>query len=186
VIGDISGKGVPAAMLMSSLQAVFRNLALRDKMNPGDVIAELNRYLCGDAKADQFATFFYGVFELDNSTLTFCNAGHCPALLIKRQYVDRLGEGGMILGIDSDRVYAEGRVRLDAGDMLCLYTDGVTEQTTPRGEQFGENRLIEFLQANRNLPLTRLQDSLFAKVLAFGDGTQDDDITNVIARFKKA
>ncbi|UCG50955.1 MAG: SpoIIE family protein phosphatase [Candidatus Latescibacterota bacterium] len=185
-IGDVSGKGVPAAMLMSSLQAVFKNLALRDGMNPGDVISEVNKYLCSSGKPEQFATFFYGILDLKDSTFTFCNAGHCPALLVKPDYVDRLGEGGMILGIEPAKRYAEGRVRVEPGNMICLYTDGVTEQTNAGGDQYGEKGLIEFLRANRNLPLSDLQESLFASVLAFGDGRQDDDITNVITRYKIA
>jgi sigma-B regulation protein RsbU (phosphoserine phosphatase) len=185
-IGDVSGKGVPAAMLVASLQAVFKNLALRDKMNPAQVIAELNKYLCDNAKVGQYATFFYGIVEPDRSTFAFCNAGHCPALLIKDRYVDRLIEGGMILGVDSARPYQEGRVRLDAGDVLCLYTDGVSEQLSADGSQFGEERLIEFLRANRNLPLAALQDSLFATVVAFGSGRQHDDISVIIARCTNA
>jgi sigma-B regulation protein RsbU (phosphoserine phosphatase) len=186
VIGDVSGKGVPAAMLMSSLQAVFKNVAVRDKMEPGDVIAELNDYLCGNAKTEQFATFFYGILDLNTATFTFCNAGHCPAMVIKRDYVDRLGEGGMILGIRPEWPYREGTVRIDPGDLLCLYTDGVTEQKNEQGAEFGETKLIEFLRANENLPIMTLQESLFASVLAFGNGHQQDDITNVIARYKAA
>ncbi|MEJ2720666.1 MAG: SpoIIE family protein phosphatase [bacterium] len=184
VVGDVSGKGVPAAMLMSSLQAVFKNVAVRDKMNPGTVISELNTYLCGNAKPEQFATFFYGLLDLDGATFTFCNAGHCPALLLKPAYVDRLGEGGMILGIRPDCRYREGSVRIDPGDLLCLYTDGVTEQKNEAGDDYGETRLIEFLRANGNLPIMNLQESLFASVLSFGNGHQQDDITNVIARYK--
>jgi len=186
VIADVTGKGVPAAMLVSSLQAVFKNLALRDRMSPSQVTRELNRYLCENAKAGQSATFFYGIFELDEATLTFCSAGHCPALLIKHQYVDRLSEGGMMLGVDSERVYQEGRVRIESGDVLCLYTDGVTEQNGAHGEEYGEQRLIEFLRVKRNVPLNALGESLFASVLAFGDGRQDDDITTIIARCKTA
>jgi sigma-B regulation protein RsbU (phosphoserine phosphatase) len=183
-IGDVSGKGVPAAMLVSSLQAVFKNLARRDKMNPAQVIEELNRYLCDNAKSGQYATIFYGVFELDQSVFNFCNAGHCPTLLIKTHYADRLGEGGLVLGIEPGHRYEEGRVRLDPGDILCFYTDGVTEQSGAKGQQYGEQRLIDFLRANRNLPLPALQDSLFASVLAFGSGRQDDDVTVIIARCK--
>jgi sigma-B regulation protein RsbU (phosphoserine phosphatase) len=182
-IGDGSGKGVPAAMLMSSLQAVFKNLALKDKLSPGDLVAELNQYLADNAKADQFATFFYGIIDAEDSTFTFCNAGHCPTLLCKKDYVDRLGEGGMPLGVDANFPYEEGRVRLEAGDLLCLYTDGITEQASADGEQFDEPRLIEFLQANRNLPLSDMQESLFAAVLDFGGGSQDDDMTTIIASY---
>jgi sigma-B regulation protein RsbU (phosphoserine phosphatase) len=173
-------------MLMSSLQAVFKNLAMRDRMHPSDVMNEVNKYLCSNGKPEQFATFFYGILDLENSTFTFCNAGHCPALLVKRDYVDRLGEGGMILGIEPAKRYAEGRVRIDPGDVICLYTDGVTEQTNAGGDQFGETGLIEFLRANKNRPLSDLQESLFASILAFGNGRQDDDITNVITRYKAA
>ncbi len=184
VIGDVSGKGVPAAMLVSSLRAVFRNLALRDGISAGQAIGELNKYLCENSKGAQYATMFYAIFELDESTMTFCNAGHCPALLVKSLYADRLGEGGMMLGIDASHGYEEGRVRLDGGDLICFYTDGVTDQTGPAGQEFGEKRVIEFLRANRNLPLNALQEALFASVLAFGNGRQDDDITTIIARYK--
>jgi sigma-B regulation protein RsbU (phosphoserine phosphatase) len=184
VIGDVSGKGVPAAMLVSSLQAVFRNLALRNGMSAGQAIGELNKYLCENSKGAQYATVFYAIFELDDSAMTFCNAGHCPALLVKTMYADRLGEGGMMLGIDASHEYEEGRVRLDAGDILCFYTDGLTDQTGAEGREFGEKRVIDFLRANRNLPLNALQEALFASVLAFGNGRQDDDITTIIARYK--
>ncbi|UCH84920.1 MAG: SpoIIE family protein phosphatase, partial [Candidatus Latescibacterota bacterium] len=183
VIGDVSGKGVPAAMLMSSLQAVFKNVAVRDKMDPASVIEELNTYLCSNAKTEQFATFFYGILDVGSGSFTFCNAGHCPALLLKRHYVDRLGEGGMILGIKPDWRYREGSVRFDSGDLLCLYTDGVTEQQDHTGNEYGEGNLIDFLRTNGNLPINDLQESLFASVLAFGDDHQQDDITNVIARY---
>jgi sigma-B regulation protein RsbU (phosphoserine phosphatase) len=153
-------------------------------MNSAQVIEQLNRYLCDNAKSGQYATIFYGVFELDESVFNFCNAGHCPTLLIKTHYADRLGEGGLVLGIEPGHRYEEGRVRLDPGDILCFYTDGVTEQSGAKGQQYGEQRLIDFLRANRNLPLPALQDSLFASVLAFGSGRQDDDVTVIIARCK--
>ncbi|MEE9271532.1 MAG: SpoIIE family protein phosphatase [Candidatus Krumholzibacteria bacterium] len=185
-IGDVNGHGVPAAMLMSSIQAVFKNLAVKDKMNPGELVTELNRYLCGNGKDDQFATFFYGTVDMVDSTFTYSNAGHCPALLLKRSYADRLGEGGMPLGVDAGQTYQEGRTRIEPGDTLCLYTDGIIEQTNPDDEEFGENGLIEFLRANRNLPLSRLQEMLFARVLAFGRGVHHDDVTCIIAHHKAA
>ncbi|MFQ5510309.1 MAG: SpoIIE family protein phosphatase [Candidatus Krumholzibacteriia bacterium] len=180
-IGDVNGHGVPAAMLMSSIQAVFKNLALKDRMNPSDLVSELNHYLCGSAKNDQFATFFYGILDLSDSTFTYANAGHCPALLLKPAYADRLGEGGMPLGVNRAQVYREGTARVESGDMLCLYTDGVTEQTGENEQEFGESGLIDFLRANRNLPLSQLQDTLFARVLDFGQGVQHDDVTCIIA-----
>lgn len=182
-IGDGSGKGVPAAMLVASLQAVFKSLALRDKMNPGELLGQLNRHLCSHAKAGQFATFLYGIFDLEDSTFTFSNAGHCPVLHCKNDYTDRLGEGGMPLGVKASQDYREGRVRLERGDTLCFYTDGVTEQTDTNGELYEESRLISLIRANRNLSLPDLQDLLFASVRNFGGGRQDDDVTTIIARY---
>lgn len=185
-IGDSTGKGVPAAMLMSSLQAVFKNLALRDRMGPADLLGELNRHLCGASKSDQFATFFYGIVDATASTFTFSNAGHCPALSCKRDFTDRLGEGGTPLGVDPSHVYQEGCLRLERGDILCLYTDGVSDQTNADGDPFAEERLIGFLQSNKNLSLSDLQERLFATVGQFGDGRQDDDATVIIASYHAA
>ncbi|MCZ6766253.1 MAG: SpoIIE family protein phosphatase [bacterium] len=181
-IGDCSGKGVPAAMLMSSIQAVFKNLVIKDRLTPGALVGELNDYLFDNAKTEQFATFFYGVIDVANSIFTFSNAGHCPTLLFRKQYVDRLGEGGMVLGVERNQVYQEGQVRLGPGDLLCLYTDGATEQSDGQDEQFGESRLIEFLEKRKHQPLEELQKSLFATILAYGSERQDDDITTIIAR----
>lgn len=187
-IGDVSGKGVPAAMLMSSIQAVFKNLALKSRLSPAEVIAELSNHLFENAKPHQFATFFYGVFEHSTSTFAFSNAGHCPTLLLRAGggYADRLGKGGLVLGVRRDQGYAEGTVALEPGDLMLLYTDGVTEQKDDAGEEYGEKRLISFLKAHANLPVEALQSALIDDVLAFGEGRQDDDITTVIARKKTA
>ena len=185
-IGDSSGKGVPAAKLMSSVQAVFKNNVLRDTLGPAELVGELNRHVCSSAKSDQFATFFFGIIDLVDSTFTFSNAGHCPALLCKKDYVDRLGEGGMPLGVDLASDYDEGSVHIASGEMLCLYTDGVTEQSNSKDEHFGEERLISILRANKNLSLSELQELLFAAVLNFGGGHQDDDLTTIITRCEGA
>lgn len=181
-IGDVSGKGIPAAMLMSSIQAVFTNLAVKSGLGPADVNRELNEYLCGYAKRDQFATFFYGIFDLARGTLTFSNAGHCPVLLATADYTDRLTQGGMVLGVRADQAYCEGTVAVSEGDVLLLYTDGVTEQCDIQDHEYGEGRLIAFLEANRNLSPQDLQNALIEDVLGFSGGRQDDDVTVLIAR----
>ncbi len=180
-IGDVMGKGVPAAMLMASLQAVFKNRALKGGLAPHQRNAELNDYMIENAKPGQFATFFCGVLDLGNSTFTFSSAGQCPALLATNGYIDRLGNGGTVLGANEHQEYAEGSVAFHPGDLLFLYTDGVTEQMSDRGEPYGEQRLVDFLGANRNLPPERLQNALLRDVLDFGNGRQYDDITSVIA-----
>lgn len=185
-VGDVSGKGVPAAMLMSSLQAIFKNLSGKGSLAPAELNAELNSYLVDHAKTEQFATFFYGVLDLRSLRLTFSNAGHCPALLVKRDYVDRLGQGGMLLGVQETARFREGNVLIEPGDLLLLYTDGITEQKNGDGEEYGEDRLIDFLQKNKNLPIGELQRALFDDVVAFGHGRQDDDITSVFVYCKSA
>ncbi len=183
-IGDVSGKGIPAAMLMFSIQAVFKNMALKEKLSPGELTSELNRYLCENAESGQFATFFYGSLDLRDSIFRYSNAGQCPALLVREAYADRLGEGGMMLGVEKHADYQEGSVRIEPGDLLCLYTDGIIEQKSSEDEDFGEKRLIEFLQVNRFSPAARLQEALFKEVVSFGSGRQNDDITTVIAQYK--
>lgn len=185
-IGDVSGKGVPAAMLMASLQAVFKNRATKGHLPPGELNRELNDFLVEHAKPGQFATFFCGVLDVARATLTFSSAGQCPALLATNGFVDRLGNGGVVLGAHRAQEYAEGTVAFRPGDVLLLYTDGIIEQRNPAGEQFGERRLIEFLRANRNLPADGLQNALLDAVLGFGQGTQEDDITSVIVLRKTA
>jgi sigma-B regulation protein RsbU (phosphoserine phosphatase) len=185
-IGDVSGKGVPAAMLMSSLRAVFKNLALKGKLGPAELNGELNEFLFENANTEQFATFFYGVIDTETNIFTFSNAGQCPALLVKDGYTDRLGEGGMVLGVRPSQSYQEGSVSIEPGDLVVLYTDGITEQTNREGDDYGEDRLIRFLELNKNLPVAELQEALLRDVVAFGGGNQDDDITSVIAYRKTA
>jgi sigma-B regulation protein RsbU (phosphoserine phosphatase) len=180
-IGDVSGKGIPAAMLMASLQAVFKNRALKGGLAPASLNQELNDYLMDHAKPGQFATFFCGVIDLARSTLTFSNAGQCPALFSTHGFIDRLGNGGMVLGASRLHRFDEGTVAFRPGDVLFLYTDGVTEQTNAGGEQFGEERLVDFFRAYRNLPPAELQNALLETITAFGGGRQDDDLTTVIA-----
>ena len=180
-IGDVVGKGVPAAMLMASLQAVFKNRAVKGGLAPHELNRELNDYMVEHAKPGQFATFFCGVLDVSTSTFTFSSAGQCPALLATNGYIDRLGNGGTVLGANKDEAYAEGSVAFHPGDLLLLYTDGVIEQMSPAGEPYGEQRLVDFLRTNRNLPPDRLQNALLDDVLAYGGGQQHDDITSVIA-----
>jgi sigma-B regulation protein RsbU (phosphoserine phosphatase) len=185
-IGDVSGKGVPAAMLMASLQAVFKNRAQKGDLPPAELNRELNDFLAENAKPGQFATFFCGVLDVPRATLTFSSAGQCPALLATDRYVDRLGNGGMVLGANRGQAYIEGTVAFRPGDVLLLYTDGITEQRNPTGEMFGEDRLVDFLRANRNLPPDALQNALLRAVMDFGAGRQEDDITSVIVLRKTA
>lgn len=185
VLGDVSGNGIPAAMLMFSIQAVFKNLAIKEQLSPGELNRDLNNYLCDNAKPGQFATFFYAILDTQRSAFTFSNAGQHPALLVKEHYVDHLGEGGMLLGVERDHIYQEGLVRIETGDLICLHTDGIVEQTNRKGEEFGEERLTDLLRESKDLPLPKLTESLFASVLAFADGIENDDMSCIIITNKK-
>jgi len=185
-IGDVSGKGIPAAMLMASLQAVFKNRATKGGLTPAALNQELNDHLIDHARNGQFATFFCGVIDITKATLTFSNAGQCPALLARNGFIDRLDNGGMVLGASRLHRFNEGTVAFHPGDLLFLYTDGVTEQTDASGEEFGEQRLLEFIRTHRNLPPDELQNALLTAITTFGGGRRDDDLTSVIALRKSA
>ncbi len=184
-MGDVSGKGIPAAMLMFSIQAVFKSLAVKERLSPAEMNNELNRYLCANAKPGQFATFFYGILDTDTDTFTFSNAGQHPALLFRREYTDRLGEGGTLLGIDRHHCYEEGTVRIGHGELLCIYTDGLVEQKNAEGIEFGVERLEAEIRRHRKRSVSSLLESLFASIVAYGEGAQDDDITCIILSNQK-
>ncbi len=179
-IGDVSGKGIPAAMLAASVQGALRNAARPGHMGPADVNAALNRYLCENSNEQRFMSFFYALMDLESGRLDYSNAGHCPPLLLRSGYVDRLTRGGMMLGISPGGDYEEGTVQLDPGDRLLLYTDGLEEQANPAGEQFGEARLAMALRSRTSLPIAEFQASIHDEVIAFAGRNCDDDLTSLI------
>ena len=142
-IGDISGKGTPAAILMASLYASFRSLTRKGLFLP-EIMRQLNNLLCENFGLGRFATFFYGVIDTPGRTIYYSNAGHFAPLLIKAgEEPETLSDGGIVLGYLRDSEYDESRRQLDAGDIVLLYTDGVIEAEGPGGEMFGEERLVD-------------------------------------------
>ena len=182
VIADISGKGVPAALLMASLQASVRSL-FHTAADPGQLHARLNDALCRSSSTARYATAFVADFDPATRRLTYSNAGHLPALVIRGNRTLRCEAGGMPIGLFERVAYETGALTLAPGDLLALFTDGVTEAPSPDGEEFGAERLADLLRAHLDRPL----DAALAAVLdALSDWSgpvaPHDDVTLVLAR----
>ena len=176
VIADVSGKGVPAALLMAFLRASLR-AATHVGYSPHISMAKVNYLLWESIERNQFVTAFYGILDVTNKTLTYTNAGHNPPILLKQNgdlsFIDR---GSIPLGMFRDTRYHEYYLTTDPGDVLMLYTDGVTEANDPHGEEFGRDRLAQAVMANRQLGARELISAVYTEVLAWtgGRGATDD------------
>jgi sigma-B regulation protein RsbU (phosphoserine phosphatase) len=177
-IGDASGKGVPAALVMSNLQAAVRALA-PDAVSTASLTNRVNRILCANTAPNKFATLFYGVLE--DRRLTYTNAGHnAPILVHANGELSRLEQGGALLGVLPDWVYQQGEAALSSGDRLVLFSDGITEAENAGGDQFGEERLLRILLHNRTLDATALQQTIVNAVADFSAGAVQDDATLLV------
>jgi sigma-B regulation protein RsbU (phosphoserine phosphatase) len=178
-IGDVSGKSLPAALLMAVLQASF-NAQVQNDLAVRETVARVNAHMARFTDSDQFATFFYGELALRTGSFTYCNAGHNPPLIIRAGgEIEELCEGGLILGVMGDADYREGTVSLAPGDMLFLYTDGITEAKNSLDEEYGLERLTRLLVDIRRLPPDDLLDIIFEEANRFSTGglLQQDDTT---------
>ena len=147
-IADVAGKGMPAALLMSSLQATLQSLSAQD-LEPGEMCRRLNRILCSLTPVGKFISLFYGVLDSAERRLTYCNAGHNPPLLIRREGASvELGADGAVLGQFPEWQYSQSQVELRSGDRLLLFTDGLVEATDARDDEFGEQNLIRSASEN--------------------------------------
>jgi len=188
-IGDVSGKGMPAALLMSNLQASLHGQVLH-RGTVASVVQRVNDLLVRSTDPHMFATFFYGVLETATGVFTCTNAGHNPPLVLRRDgTLERLSTGGLLLGMVGDMVYQQATVVLAPGEVILMYTDGITEAVGPGVDEedfeamFGEEALCEVLKRNRHLPASGIQDAILAAVADHTRGVaQSDDITLVVIR----
>jgi phosphoserine phosphatase RsbU/P len=183
-IGDVSGKGTPAALLMANLQATIRALV---PLEPSlkDLTTRVNALMCQNTGGSKFVTFFWGIVDHRSRELTYVNAGHNhPFLLHRDGSLDRLDCGGMILGVIEDAPpYEEGRIALTSGDLLVLFTDGVSEAMNVRLEEYGEDRLERGIRAHLDMSAEHLIVNIHDDVIAHADGApQSDDITLMVLR----
>jgi sigma-B regulation protein RsbU (phosphoserine phosphatase) len=181
VIADVAGKGVPAALLMSNLQAAVRAFA-QDGASPSSVTASVNRLLCRNMASGRFVTFCYVRIDAASGRLTFANAGHNPPLLVHADgRVDQLSPGGTVLGVFADSTYEQGTFPIGRGDRLVLFTDGITEGRNPAGDEFGEDRLAASAVAHRVLSAEPMLETILADVESFNGGAYEDDATLIVA-----
>ncbi|HEX5226675.1 MAG TPA: SpoIIE family protein phosphatase [Bryobacteraceae bacterium] len=184
LVGDVAGKGMPAALLMSSLQARVQVL-FDDPTNLAALVTRLNRIISSNCPANRFITFFIGVLEPKTGELTYVNAGHNPPLVAHADgSVQKLEGTGLILGILGMAQYQQSSCHLDPGDVLLLFSDGVTEPVRPgTDEEFGEDRLAQILAGLRDQEAKSIIKSVNEKLEAFTEGAPPpDDITLVVAK----
>ncbi|MCH7780171.1 MAG: SpoIIE family protein phosphatase, partial [Acidobacteria bacterium] len=169
-LGDVSGKGMGAALLMATLQASFRAHAATNA-SPRELVERLNRAVCANAEANKFITFFYGELDGATHTLHYVNAGHNPPMLFRANgTLEPLRTGGLILGFEPTIRYTAEEVTLAPGDLLLLFTDGVTEAERPDGEEFGEQRLSEIVRRGGQAPAADIAQRIRDEVDAFTHG----------------
>jgi sigma-B regulation protein RsbU (phosphoserine phosphatase) len=180
-IADVAGKGMPAALLMSNVQAVLKSFA-SDVVGPDELCARVNNVMCDNIVSHRFITCFYALLDNQNRKLSYTNAGHCPPMLIRDGACLRLKEGGPVLGIFPNRPYVEGNIELQHGDCLVLFTDGVTEARNSTGREFGEDRLQKLLTGSSKLRAADLRDRIMEAVNEFTEGEVYDDATLMVVR----
>jgi serine phosphatase RsbU (regulator of sigma subunit) len=181
-IADVAGKGLPAALLMSSLQAAVRAFAHADS-SPQALCASVNRLLCGQMIAGRFVTMAYLRLDANRGTVAYANAGHNPPLLARVSgEVEPLPPSGTVLGVFADAEFQGAELPLRSGDRLLLYTDGISEARDTADQEFGEDRLRELLVRQRHLGAADLHAAMMAEITRFAvSGFQDDATLLVIA-----
>ena len=182
-VADISGKGVPAALLAAALQGAFAAHAPASR-SPADAITVGNTVLYGRFEG-KFATMFYGVIE-PGGAFAYCNAGHNPPLLVRTSgEMSKLGTGGCVLGLFADNHYEEGRLTLQPGDLLLLFSDGLPEANDAAGNEFGDERIEALFRQHVALPPPELLDRILQDVTQFADGAPArDDLTIFVLRYR--
>ena len=183
-IADVAGQGLPAALLMSSLQATVRAFALGASA-PRDVSASVNRLLCGQMIPGRFATMAYVHLDADRRQITYANAGHNPPLLVRPDgRVEHLHATGTVLGVFPDATYDQAALSLDPGDRLLLYTDGITEARGRDDDEFGEERLSAALKRHRDLDAANLHAALMKEITGFASSGFQDDATLLVVEVR--
>jgi serine phosphatase RsbU (regulator of sigma subunit) len=181
VLGDVAGKGPPAALVAGVVQGAFAANAYRGA-RPAEAMCQVNSILARRGMHTRFASVIYAVLTPEGR-LTYCNAGHNPPVLIGRRGVQRLERGGLIAGAFVQASFDEETIQLDPGDMVVAFSDGLTEAQNAEGEDFGDDRMVAVVQANRNREPAVLLEALLQEANGFrGAADQNDDLTVLVLR----
>ena len=189
--GDVSGKGISAALVMASLHSIVRSqLALLrpDGVREMDasvarVVAEANRQLCDGTSPEKYSTLLFGAYDTRSGTLAYSNAGHLPPLLVRDGQITPLEVTGTVVGLFPDAPYTASTVQLNPGDLLVAFTDGVTEPENAASDEYGEERLRNMLQRANGRPVNEIIEGVMNDVLAWtGEATLQDDMTMLAVR----
>ncbi|HEX3704752.1 MAG TPA: GAF domain-containing SpoIIE family protein phosphatase, partial [Vicinamibacterales bacterium] len=183
ILGDVAGKGSPAALLAAAVLGMFSAEATYQTASSAELMTRLNHDLFRRAIEARFLTSFYGMLGPDGSFM-YTNAGHNAPILVSASGVRRLETGGVVLGLFEHAAFEEETLSLSTGDFILLFTDGVTEAMNMESDEFGDDRLLACIEMHRTKPPVQILDALFADVRAFcGDATQSDDVTIVLVRY---
>ncbi len=178
-IADVSGKGVPAALLMANVQASLR-ASVRDLDSPARVCSIMNGMLCESIAANKFVSFFCGVLDASTRVFCYCNAGHPYPILVSAGATRTLEQGGAVLGVFPSWNYHDSSVNLKSGDRLLLFTDGITEAEDAQGDEFGVERVAAFGKVHAASSASELNEQLLAQVSDFCGAQFQDDATLVV------
>jgi sigma-B regulation protein RsbU (phosphoserine phosphatase) len=185
LIADVEGKGLPAALLAASSQAIFHTLNDLYLFEPGKFIAKANSMICKFTRGNRFITLFWMLADDDKQSITYVNAGHIEPLLITKNNVTRLTKGGFLTGFIEEAQYEKETLQLEPGDLIAAFTDGVPEVENKSGDEFGIDLMVEFLQNNRHLTASELTTALFKAITDFSQGKKfRDDFTLIILKAK--
>jgi sigma-B regulation protein RsbU (phosphoserine phosphatase) len=184
VIGDVSGKGVPAALFMAVSRTLLKATASKG-LPAAECLDQVNCMLCSESKSGLFVTIFYGILDFHSGELEYCNGGHNPPYLIRGENIEALEmTDGLVLGLFDPVRFSSNKVVLQSGDTLVLFTDGITEAADASETMYSDQRLQNVLQRRRSVPLPEMVEAIVSEVRDFTAGApQSDDITVLALRY---
>ena len=176
VVADNEGKGIPGALLMARTQSLLR-AQMAEALTPSAAVGAVSRALAAGPEPPGFVTLFLAKLDPASARLAYCDAGHCPALLVRHGEVIKLDTGGLPLAVELEEKYEEATVQLQPGDLLLMYTDGVTEAMNPKDDLFGLGRLCDLMKRSTARTAEEAVAEVKAAIAEFRDGSkQSDDI----------
>jgi sigma-B regulation protein RsbU (phosphoserine phosphatase) len=186
-IGDVSGKGVPAALMMVMIHSILRAKVMSEH-NPKDIVLELNKFMLNELEPRMFITLFYMILDVDNKTLKYTNAGHNYPMVFHADNleVDSLKDGGLLLGVFEAPLYDEGEYQLNPGDVVVMYTDGIVEAMNDKDEMYGYEQFCEFVHGIKTKKADEIKEDILEEMRRFmGEAPQYDDLTLIVVKVEK-